>query len=173
MLVKVNRWTISISFTENSWNISFAVTIAWIPLNSAALSDSLQKLLQVSHITWTLPLKFDFHDPFHKGYFYSLHRYQHSDTNLLLTKREVRTGKSWLEVVAVQKAARAGDSSKWVMVLGPNLFILNVPAFVMRNTRLLTVSVKTDRMAQSRPSKNVWIYVRVYFIIKINAHMVN
>lgn len=69
--------------------------------------------------------------------------------------------------------ARAGDSSKWVMVLGPNLFILNVPAFVMRNTRLLTVSVKTDRMAQSRPSKNVWIYVRVYFIIKINAHMGN
>ena len=46
---------------------------------------------------------------------------------------------------------------KWVvyyMMLAPNLFILSSPTFVNKNTQLMSVSVKTVRMAKYGPGKN-------------------
>lgn len=40
------------------------------------------------------------------------------------------------------------------MVLRPNLFKLNLPAFATLSARLVTVSVDVVRMAKCAPSKN-------------------
>ena len=40
------------------------------------------------------------------------------------------------------------------MALGPNLFILNLPAFEKINTGLMTVFVETVSMAKSKQSMN-------------------